>query len=410
MKVGFLGNVNNHPFAVAKHFKDKGADVRFFVEAPQTDILYRPESTGYVTYPYPDWITEYPALRKSVVIHFPQLFARDVIRELNSCDAVIVNDYGHRFLPYLDKKVIRICMFTGGDLEIMADLDNVTEMRMTSPKLKHFPAWFKKAYAKYSVRQLESGIRQADLVGYYPKGLNPFGDKLLQHIFQGKPFRQFSHWCVMLDGLAYELPPAHEKLRIFNVARFIWKKPFPPGTTKLEDKANDIMIYGLAKFLRRHPGSLDIHFVEKGIHLAETKALIDELGIRESITWHREMPLKNLFEHIRQSDIVFDQMGSHLFGAGIFAMAMGRPLITNARPDILAQVTDHAPSPVCHAVTPEQVDDWLEKLYNDRELRERIGKDSSNFAFRYMDIRHESDFYYNFIIEKMKLLHLEPHT
>jgi hypothetical protein len=57
-------------------------------------------------------------------------------------------------------------------------------------------------------------------------------------------------------------------------------------------------------------------------------------------------------------------------------------------------------------VNEEQVDEWLEKLYQDQALRERIGRESSLFAFRYMDIRNESEFYYNFIAEKMKSLHL----
>ena len=118
MKVAFLGNVNNHPFVVCKHLKEKGVDTIFFVEATITNELYRPESTGLIKYPYPDWIKEVPKFQKSLVIHIPQIFARNVIQEINTCDAVILNDFAHRLIPHLRKGIIKICMFTGGDLEL----------------------------------------------------------------------------------------------------------------------------------------------------------------------------------------------------------------------------------------------------------------------------------------------------
>lgn len=401
MKVAFLGNVNNHPFIVAKHFRDKNVEVIFFLDTAPENTLSRPESTGLVNYPYPDWIREVPVFRKSAAMHFPKVFAPSVIREINGCDAVITNDYGHRILPLLRKDMISVCMFTGGDLEIMGDYDNVMRMKLSNPKLRILPSFLKKIYARLSVNQLRKAISQASLIGYFPEGLNDIGDRILKEIFGTRKYNRYNHWCVMLDGLQYTEPPKNKKIRVFNVARFMWKKPFPAGRAVTEDKGNDIMIRALGAFLKDHPGTLDIHFVEKGLHVEESKQLIDECGFAGDVTWHSEMPVNALFKEIEKADIIFDQLGPHLFGAGIFGMAIGRPLIANARLEILSQVASGDEIPVCHAINEDGVYQWLKRLVFDDQFRVETGKKSSDFAFMHMDIKQESGYYYSFIKEEL---------
>jgi hypothetical protein len=108
------------------------------------------------------------------------------------------------------------------------------------------------------------------------------------------------------------------------------------------------------------------------------------------------MSLLQFNTEIDKADIVFDQLGNHLFGAGIIGMAKGRPLIANARIEILKEIST-GDIPVCHATTPEEVYSWLKKLVFDEKTRIDIGKKSNDFAFKFMDIKKESDFYYNFI-------------
>ncbi len=400
MRVAFIGNVNNHPFIVCKHLKDKGVDTLFFVEATRQNKLYRPESTGLVNYPYPDWIKEVPQFQHAHVMHLPHIFAKNIIDQINKCDAVILNDFAHRLIPHLRKSIIKICMFTGGDLEIMGDFDNVEQMKISSTKLKMLPQFIKKVYARYSVKQLRSAIKKSNLVGYFPAGLNSEGDKILNEIFEGKPFAKYSHWCMMLDGFNYTPPKKNKKVRVLNLARFIWQLPLPPGTTALENKRNDIMIDGIGLFLKANPGTLDVHFIDKGIHVEATKALIEKNNFTDAVTWHDEMPLSELSVEIEKADILFDQLGAHLIGAGVISMAKGRPLIANARPEILQQVST-GPIPVCHATNPQEVFEWLQKLVFDEDLRIKTGILSSKFAFEFMDIRSESEYYFNFIKNKL---------
>ena len=183
MKIGFLGNTNNYPFIIANQMRELGCDVVMYVDAPPNLMLNRPEHYSLnITYPYPDWIVEKQSLNKSLHIHLPFIFERKVIKELNTCDAVILNDYGHRFKNYINKNIPSISMFSGGDLEIMADYSNVLQMKLTNTKIKYIPAFLKKMYAKFSVDQLRKGISKASLVSYFPQGLIPYGDRFLDEI------------------------------------------------------------------------------------------------------------------------------------------------------------------------------------------------------------------------------------
>lgn len=404
MKIGFLGNTNNYPFIIAAQMREMGCDVVLFVDAPATEILNRPEQySDIVRYPYPGWIKEKLSLRKSLNIHFPQIFEKDVIRELNNCDAVILNGYGHRFKNFIKASIPSISMFSGGDLEIMCDYENVTQMYLSNKKLKYLPAGIKKAFARFSVNQLRSAIAKASMVSYFPEGLIPYGDKFLKEIFGNKTFKRFSHMHVITEGYHYCVPANNEVFRIFSFTRFMWKTPFPPGRSMLENKGNDIMIKGIALFLKKYNKPLDIHFIEKGLHVDESKQLIEELGFESMVTWHKEMPFKELVKHVEQADVIFEQLGTHFISGGFYPMLQGRPVIGNARPEIFDLITREK-TPVCHATTPEQVCYWLQQLTGNKDLIGEIGKKSRQYVLDHFDIIDETRYFKNFLDETISKL------
>ncbi len=399
MKVGFLGNTNNYPFIIASQMKALGCEVVLFVDAPPQDLLNRPEQYNTaIQYPYPGWIKEKLSLRKSLHIHFPQFFEKSVIRELNTCDAVILNDFGHRFKNYIDPSIPSISMFSGGDLDIMGDYDNVMQMKQEHKKLKLVPAFIKKAYARFSVNQLRKGIAQAVAVSYFPKGLVTKGDEILSEIFGNNTYNRFNHFHVITEGYQYSPPVQNDAFKIFSFTRFMWKTPFPPGRSEMENKGNDIMIKGIALFLKIYTKKVNIHFIEKGLHVQETKQLIDELGFADMVTWHKEMPFKNLQEYIVAADVVFEQLGTHFISGGLYAMLHGRPLIGNARPEIFDIITGEK-TPVCHATTPEEVCEWLYQLSSSPDLKKNIGEQSRQYVLKHFDIIDETK-YFKALLEK----------
>jgi len=401
MKIGFLGNTNNYPFIIASQMREIGCEVVLYIDAPVNETLHRPEFyTSNIKYPYPSWIKESARLRKSICIHFPNFLSGKILNELNTCDAVILNDYGHRYINFIKPSITTISMFSGADLDIMADYENVKLMYLNNAKLWFLPVFIKKMFAKFSVNQLRKGIAKASLVSYFPKGIIPSGDKFLAEIFPNGNYTRFNHFHVITEGFMYNPPPDNAVFRIFSFTRFMWKGPFPPGRSEYENKGNDIMLKGIALFLKNYGKPLDIHFIEKGLHIQESKELIDSLGFSDMVTWHKEMPFKELQAHIIKSDVVFEQLGNHYVSGGLYAMLLGRPVIGNARPEIFEPLLKE-PTPICHALTAADVCDWLQKLTADKALLHNIGVSSRAYVLKHFDIKNETLFFKNFIEEKL---------
>ena len=152
------------------------------------------------------------------------------------------------------------------------------------------------------------------------------------------------------------------------------------------------MIRGLAAFIKKNNVGLDIHFVEKGPHVAVSKQLADEVGLTPYITWHKEMSLKEVMDFYIKADIIFDHLGQHIIGGGMHAMAAGRPVIANARPDIFEKITG-VESQICHATNEVEVEAWLTKLVFDYNFRIEKGKRSRDYALQYLNIEIEADFF-----------------
>lgn len=146
-----------------------------------------------------------------------------------------------------------------------------------------------------------------------------------------------------------------------------------PGRSLLDYKGSDVMVRGLGIFYRETGVRLDIRLVSKGLHVAELELLIADEGLIEHVTWLDEMPLAKVWEEFAQCDIVFEQLGDSMIGmAGLDAMASGRPVIGNARPEI-STLFSRPESPICQAQTPEEVCAQLKRLVFNPAERERLG-------------------------------------
>jgi glycosyltransferase involved in cell wall biosynthesis len=390
MKVGFLGNVNNYPYVLARYFREFGHEVLFFVTAPPEDRLHRPEHFVLAeSYPYPDWIHEAPFPKPiSFALAFPKLYFKSYIDALNTCDAVVLNDFGHSIKPLLRKNIPSVSVFSGSDLDVNANLDMLEHQVEASGG----SAWQKPIkrflLKKYMMRQRE-GIRQASMISYFPTGIIPTADAVIQDILKDRTIPRYPHCHIPIEGIEYVPYPDNSVPILFNLTRFLWKEPLPPGFGAWENKRNDIMLKGVANWCTKHQRVVQLHLVEKGIHIAETKELIQQLGIADMITWHTEMSHKDIFSFYAKSDIVFEQMGSHILTGGLYPMLIGRPVIGNGRPEIFRPIHGED-SPVCQAKSPEEVSEWLEILLSDKSLREERGRKSREFVIRHFNIKDEA--------------------
>ncbi|MCI0664154.1 MAG: glycosyltransferase, partial [Acidobacteria bacterium] len=365
MKIGFFGNTNNYPFMIARAVRKMGHEVLFVVNS---DIrLYRPEHRySDISYPYPDWIRDLGHFRPwDFVLPTPRRHA--AVKTLRKCDAVILNEFGPSLLPLIQKPAV--VLLTGSDLEVYSNfraIDSVADEAYQ--KRRYLP----RGVVRYGLNELSkmqrAGIRSAEMVNYFVPGLSPMGDALLDEI--GVPVSRRTFFQLTdLDNLILERQQCNNPPRIFCATRLTWKKPISAGMTELDYKGSDIMIRGLAKFVRTTGTPLEIRLVKKGMHVTETLQLVREEGLEPYVTWLDEMTQLQILDEFRQADIVFEQLAKSAIGmAGLDAMAMGRPVIGNGRPEVMEPALG-VRMPICQAETPEDVCAQLTRLVSNPDER-----------------------------------------
>lgn len=379
MKIGFFGNTNNYPFIMAMRLRDMGHSILQVVT--ETSLLHRPENR-YSEFEkgYPDWIMDISHMSEWDLMSLHPGLSR-TLSELSKCDALILNATGPSLLPLLDKPAI--ALLTGSDLSNYANYSTVSartdvwrdaykespEGRVHSATLRDF------------ITRQRMGIQNAIAVRYFPRGSVPEDDRLLDEL--GIPdSKRFFFITSNLDRLDFSPPPDNRIVRIFCGARLTWKLPVEAGRSPLDYKGSDVMIRGLGKFFRETGVRLDIRLVRKGLHIPETEQLLTEEGISDQVTWQDEMSLVDYWREIEFADIVFDQLGGSLPGApALDAMAIGRPVIANARRDVF-DVFEEA-SPICHAKTPDEVYDHLVRLARDLGERAKVGRQGRRYMEKY---------------------------
>ena len=430
-KIGFLGNMNNYPFMLARHFKEKGYEIVFILT--ETEKLCRPEYRyDDVSLPYPEWIVDMSPMNfdffsnENKTSKFKQL-----VQKLNTCDLIVLNGQAIRYATYF--KPPYLCILTGSDLTILANYNyaitlfndkkekllegivkkskrglwlienklffNFFNFLITTLKInyKDKSQWVLPKFAFHRIyillrfkielfnciNQQRASIRNALGFIHAPKGLIKDSDQLIIEI--GVDERKRIPGLMADFTISSFVPPYHNKpVRIFNVARFNWVKSKQSlYFSQLDFKGNDVMIRGLAKFYHTYQIPIEIIFVNKGEDVLESKQLIKELGIDHLVKWVEVLSQKEVYEEYCKADIVFDQLAQSIVSmGGLDAMSVGRPLIANARADIFNDMLNQD-TEICDSETDDDVFKWLEKLVLDPEFRINKGKASHDFVLKH---------------------------
>jgi glycosyltransferase involved in cell wall biosynthesis len=382
----FLGNSNCMPFNYAYLMKKKGHQVSFYVDASPSETLHRPEAFfPEISYPYPNWIKELGWRPRGIEFLYLSRRLRSLIQSLwlQKWDGIILSGFWIKIAPFLDTKSF-IMLFAGSDLSILPNYRHILKTRYCNSFCKNILIKFSLLLGAILQRK---GIKKSTLVNYYPEGIDPDGDKILTEILRDKKYQRLQMRGLDITDYEYKSPRNRigKKVRVFCGQRFIWKQPFPRGYSLSENKGNDKMIRGLANFYQRTKVDFEINFVEKGIHVAESKDLARRLGISHLIKWHKPMTNIEIQKYYEDSDIVFDQFANHIIGRGaIDAMLMGRPVIGNARDDIFKKVLGE-PIAMCNATNEKEISRWLEILVFDLEERHKIGLKGRNSIIKHFN-------------------------
>ena len=380
MKIGIIGNTNNYPFLLARGLINLGVEVRLVVNRPE--MIHRPESTKLnLDGNYPSWIGDFSQLASSQLFLESPL-GSEIMRFLGSdLDALILNDVGPAFNDGRFKCPVLV-LLTGSDVLYHASFNSLSERISGWP-----PAWHNCSNGKHILSQLEQlinaqrkGIARADAVSYFLPNVIPEGDDILNSlgISREDPRRFFVYIANTID-LQASPAPMRRRMRIFNGARIIWKRPLPPGFSELDDKGTDVLVKGFAAYLMRG-GEGQLRLVNKGYDVETTRQLVQELDIANAIEWLDELPLNKFYEDVYNADVVCDQFGASMPGmVTLDAMSMGRVVLSNFRLERMGSYYPE-PHPFLHAVTVDDVCDALWSLYQNPSRRAEIGMEASAYV------------------------------
>lgn len=386
MKLAFLGNMNNMPLVYARELRALGHDVHFYVDAVPGETLNRPESRSSEYAQYPEWMIEERVRLPLISYAWGPILLRRLIHRINAenYDGIVLNGAPISLAPHLNAP--KFAILGGADLDVLCDPQTPNLRKLVGTFGAYSGAIRSIVYRRF-VRQQRRGLRACFGYNYFPEGIHPGGEQLLADIFKGlSPERIQIRGADVSQHLYVEASDRRgDDTIIFVPVRFLWREPLPAGFSEHENKRNDIIVHGLAQYISSSGRSPKIVFVEKGPDVQATKELAAFLGIAEKISWIPEMSMREVFSWYARADIVFDQLGEHMIGAvTVDTMLIGRPVITNARPEVFSKLISE-PSPMCHARTPAEVSEWLGRLVDDPELRRDIGRRSHEFVHQYFN-------------------------
>jgi hypothetical protein len=387
----FMGSMNAMPMMYALELKKLGYNVLYFVDAPISDALSRPENHFKdIEYPYPEWIVEFKIPTQMVLPYFSRFFASYLLKKIEKKSnkkvaCFVLNGFFVSISPYLQSAAKVVSLSHGSDLDVWANRENASTLALTFCRrsiFKYFPKAVSVFLIKKAVNIQYHGFAASNAVIYFPAGFNRAGDEVIESLAKTgvSIFNRYDISFEPLKDVSRDFKNPENKTVIFSGVRFLYKT-FPDGNDEYS-KGNDLIIQGLARYYQKNK-NIEIHFVEKGEDVEHAKSLCHEFGIDEVVIWHKEMPFKKLLNLYVRSDICFDQVGKHWIGAiGAYALFLGKPLVANVKKAVALDVFPKM-NPILSVETEGEIFDALIKL-EDMSYRREIHLLSKTFVEKQM--------------------------
>jgi hypothetical protein len=381
VRIAIFGNTNNFPFSLARGLQHLGIEAALVVN--RTERLHRPESVDpSLEHGYPPWILDASGLGEQPFIDDSPALTPVVKFLREGSAAVLLNDIG----PSLFARIRRpaVSLLTGSDLTSYGDYRMVETRRGDGD-----PEYYRLAEGRRHLRHLANlvtrqrdGILGSEAVAFARKGTVPRGDELLRSIGVTDD-RRFFCWNADTMRLAFAPPPQNDALRIWAPTRVNWRLPMPDGFSSQDHKGTDVLLRGFAAFIAAG-GHGQLRLVAKGLHVEDAQDLVRALGIESNVAWLPEMTHAAVHDEMRQADVDADQFGQSLPGLVMSdALAIGRPVVANFRPDLLGDAFPE-PLPGAHADSPDAVCAQLQRLAGSPDERADLARRGRAFAERYL--------------------------
>jgi len=285
------------------------------------------------------------------------------LKEASDCNVFFLNDWYISLAPFLPRNSYIVIISSGADLHTWCNPKMAESV--ASVGLFKSLSFMKSKIARVMINNMRKGLACANVVTYFPRGMNIDADCILDECSKGgaKIIRRYDVDTSLVDIEKFSKSNFENdsKFRICSAVRFdyIAEEGAPNNCLK----GNDLIIKGIAKFYREVSTDVSVVFFEKGRHVNEAKKLCDECGISGIVEWRKTVPLNELLNIMYYSDVCFDQVGSHWIGAvGVYALLLDKPLIANYSDENFF-VSDDGFKPILKSETTEGVYGSLCSVY-----------------------------------------------
>ncbi len=155
---------------------------------------------------------------------------------------------------------------------------------------------------------------------------------------------------------------------VFHPARHHWSDERNPNW----EKKNDTFIIGFAKFVKEVNPSGAAIFVNWGYKLAESRELLEKLGVADRVLWIEPVPHRKMIRYIMATDLLADQFWVGSFGSTMpKALAFGAPAMQYFNEEIHRWCLPEMP-PLINTKTSDDVAEGLRRIYMDNEWRQEL--------------------------------------
>lgn len=395
MKVNVYGNVLNNGYNITTFLRNKGIDATLFLDnsSPlQQDYPWWEDSSLSKT-TLPDWIKYYDV---KPFFLFPNAETKRMINDFKYCDVALVNCWGP--ILALKAKVKFLFFSIGGDLNcinlredlkslIYATMPFKSRVRKLIKMISYSPLQKKALKEKANRIFVLMGYQELPYIkkyGLWPKTLRcrllwdiekyrPNTDKVLEEKYKNY-------------DLVFFMPARHSWYSLWN-----------------DCKGNNKFLKSYAKFVKKyHPNAILI-CAEKGLDTQRSKNLIKSLGIKENVTWVKELNKDGIrsYESL-ENVVVIDQFGHERwlerypaennkvrigFGlASIEALSAGRVLITAFSDE---QYYEGNLPPILNAFTEEEIYSRLEQVFEmTKKERKAMGYKGYEFVKKWHGLQN----------------------
>jgi len=377
MKALVIGSMNCMPTEYAILLAKYCEEVVHYYDADGNDTLSNP------TIRWGDKSRERTrgiSLKKIFIRHhlsylLPRLFHYNLVFQLSRADLAILSGPSISLARLVKGSGKIVALSYGNDISLYC---NPAWPEMAVEKVRGIKAIIKPQLIflhSQFVKLQTAGLRSCTHYSYFITGMHPEIDSLLDRILVGvnRPIR-LPRYSINLsvpctDRRADLLPHLKDAYRILFPVRF-------SDNELLGNKGWTLLFDGLRKYRSLGGKPFVCVCFKKGDYSA-AQAYAKGIGIDDVIEWHDVVPFDTLEQYFTSADVVIEQLGSHWIGQGLYAMALGKPVIGRLTTE--KQIEFFAGSGLLTANDADSLADQLVNCESER-FREEVGNRSSAFV------------------------------